>query len=42
MTSVVSNDQVEKALILCCSLRKAYTSRKVAVIASSKISVDLR
>ncbi|CAL8146313.1 unnamed protein product [Orchesella dallaii] len=42
LTSAISDDDVAKALILCFSLRKTLTSRKIGVIVSKEVSPVLR
>ncbi|CAL8146325.1 unnamed protein product, partial [Orchesella dallaii] len=42
LTSVISDDDVAKALTLCFSLRKTLTSRKIGVIVSKEVSPVMR
>ncbi|ODM89052.1 Glycogenin-1 [Orchesella cincta] len=42
LTSALTDDEVPNALTLCCSLRRVLTSRKIAVIYSSKVSKALK
>jgi len=42
LTYAVTDDDVEKALTLCVSMKKAMTTRKLAVLVSNKISASLR
>ncbi|CAL8146310.1 unnamed protein product [Orchesella dallaii] len=42
LTSAITDDDVSKALILCFSLRKTLTTRKIGVIVSKEVSPALR
>ncbi|CAL8084898.1 unnamed protein product [Orchesella dallaii] len=42
LTSALTDEDVPNALTLCCSLKRVFTSRKIAVIYSSKVSKNLK